>query len=454
MEEYLKVLQEQIRNKKARELVGEEIRNHITDQRDDYIREGMSSEEAMAAAVKEMGDPVVTGIELDRVHRPQTAWNMIILMGIISVLSIVLHGVIAVHNTDLGSDYFVNHITSVTVGFLLMILVYRLDYSFMARYARMIAALFLGFLYLAVFWFGIVINGAVLQISIGGYFYVSPIYLMYLYIPLYGAILYQYHGEGRKGIAKALIWMIIPCFIASRIPSLSLAVELFFMMAIILTIAVYKRWFAIPVKRFIVMLWSSIVILPMLFILYAFKSGLWIAQYQINRIHAFLDGRPKEINYLQNTISGFLRSSKVIGNSGKEVVGYLPSYNSDYIFTFISTYYGLFVAIVVTVILLFTISKIFSISLRQKNQLGMLMGVGCGLIFMTMTCFNIIETLGFLPITRTSLPFFSYGKTDMVVCYILVGIVLSVYRYKSILPARLKKGKRYKLAWNKNRIEI
>lgn len=452
MEEYINVLLEQIRNKKARDLVGEEIRNHITDQMEDNILNGMDKEEALAAAVKEMGDPVETGIALDRVHRPQTAWSMIILMGIISVLSILLHGVIASHNADLGSGYLKNHIMSVTVGFVLMILVYRLDYSFMTRYARTIATVFLIFFFL-IFRFCVRVDADDLQFSIGGYIQVSVIYLMYLYVPLYGAILYQYHGEGRKGIVKAFLWMIPPCLIAYKIPSLSLTVELFFMMAIVLTLAVYKSWYTIHIKRFIFTLWSFIVLSPIIIISYAINVGGFPA-YQIDRIKAFLSRENNDFNYMVKTISRYLSSSKIFGNSGQEVAGHLPSYNSDYIFTFISTYYGLFAAMVIVIILLFTVYKIFSIVFRQKNQLGMLMGFGCGLVFMIMTCFNVIETLGFFPLTRTSLPFFSYGVTEMVVCYILVGIVLSVYRYKSILPARLKKGKLYKVVLFNNKIEI
>lgn len=454
MEEYLKVLLEQIRSKKARDLVCEEIKNHITDQIDDNIQHGMNEEEAITAAVKEMGDPVEAGIALDRVHRPQTAWSLIVLMGIISLLSVILQSVIAVNNSELGDNYLMKHAVHVVLGFVMMIIVYRLDYSLMAKYAKIIAVFFLCFLFLKVFIFGIVINGVVSQISIAGYFNVSLIYIMYLYIPIYGAILYQFHGEGMKGIVKALIWMIIPCYIASRIPSLSLSLELFFMMSIILTMAVYKKWFLVHVKRFIFKFWSSIVILPIIFIFFGVKFG-WFAEYQIDRIRAFYGGKFNEqVNdqsYLSQTISSFLRSSKLLGSSGKEVAGYLPSYNSDYIISFISTYYGLIVAMLVVTVLLYIVYKIFTIALKQKNQLGMLMGSACGLVFMTMTCFNMIEMVGILPLTRTSLPFFSYGGTEMVVCYILIGIVLSVYRYQSILPARFKKAKLNKVVLVNNK---
>lgn len=68
---YLEQLEEQIRNRKAKAEVIEEIRNHIEDQAEFYEKEGMSAEEAIEQAVRQMGDPVEVGIEMDRIHRPK-----------------------------------------------------------------------------------------------------------------------------------------------------------------------------------------------------------------------------------------------------------------------------------------------------------------------------------------------------------------------------------------------
>ena len=84
-EEYLTILTDQIRCKMARGAVREEIRCHIEDQTAAFLSEGMEQAEAEEAAVREMGDPVETGNELNRIHRPRMAWGMI---GLIAVLSL------------------------------------------------------------------------------------------------------------------------------------------------------------------------------------------------------------------------------------------------------------------------------------------------------------------------------------------------------------------------------
>ena len=87
MEEYLKTLLEQIRCKKARNVVEEEIRGHLEEQIEEYQMAGMDPKEAEKAAVLDMGDPVQTGISLDGIHRPRISWKLVILIGVISLLS-------------------------------------------------------------------------------------------------------------------------------------------------------------------------------------------------------------------------------------------------------------------------------------------------------------------------------------------------------------------------------
>lgn len=63
----------------------------------------------------------------------------------------------------------------------------------------------------------------------------------------------------------------------------------------------------------------------------------------------------------------------------------------------------------------------------------MMMGYGCGMVFFVSVFWNVLVTLGLVFPTYTFLPFFSYGGVTMVVTYILLGIVLSIYRYKNVL---------------------
>ena len=96
--------------------------------------------------------------------------------------------------------------------------------------------------------------------------------------------------------------------------------------------------------------------------------------------------------------------------------------------------YGLLAAIIVCCLLAVLVVFIFSASLQQKNQLGLAMGCGCGMIFLMNLGANILINMRIVPTAWTFLPFLSAGGNNIVLCYVLVGIVLSIYRYKNIYP--------------------
>ena len=60
-----------------------------------------------------------------------------------------------------------------------------------------------------------------------------------------------------------------------------------------------------------------------------------LATYQMTRIRAFLSNSG-DANYITNHLRNFVASSKLLGNCGKEVIGAIPNYSSDYIFVTLS----------------------------------------------------------------------------------------------------------------------
>lgn len=81
--------------------------------------------------------------------------------------------------------------------------------------------------------------------------------------------------------------------------------------------------------------------------------------------------------------------------------------------------------------------------MKQKNQLGMMMGCGCGMIFLVSFLINVLENLGPFPPTTTFLPFLSAGGSYIIVSYGLIGIILSIYRYKNVYPQNVKVKMQY-----------
>ena len=116
------------------------------------------------------------------------------------------------------------------------------------------------------------------------------------------------------------------------------------------------------------------------------------------------------------------------------VTGKHQDYNADYILTYLSATYGIIAGIAACAMLVVLILAVFRTAVKQKNQLGMVMGCGCGMILLTSFLLNVLINVGALPTVMTFLPFLSAGGNYIVVCYAMLGIVLSVYKNKNIYP--------------------
>ena len=78
-DDYLNRVASQIRVKRAREPLIDELREHMECQREAYLAGGMDETEAQNRAIADMGDALLVGGELDRVHRPRTHWKGVII---------------------------------------------------------------------------------------------------------------------------------------------------------------------------------------------------------------------------------------------------------------------------------------------------------------------------------------------------------------------------------------
>lgn len=444
MEQYLEKLLSQIRCKKARPYIAEELKGHIECQIEDNMQEGMSHVEAERKAVEDMGDPIEVGISLDRIHKPRIAWGLLLLVSIISVLGIWVQQSIC-HQKDflnleeqqqmifqLYGDSFVE---LVVMGVVLMCVVYFLDYTRIAKWAKVIGLFIIAMGVLVVVgFFGTDINGVRYRVGFGA-FRVAAIPFMMLYVPIYGGILYKHRNGGWVDFIKAIVWLMIPVIITFAIPNVTAAGVMFISMLFQLTVAVSKGWFRIPVKRTLIGLWTAVLVLPVTIfgMMYSFHLLKW---YQEERIRSFLNGAGDGF-YITDTIRTLLKKVQWIGNSEVQVIGNLPEFNSDYIFTYVLSTYGMLAGLLIVLVLASLIFAIFGAVFRQKNQLGLIMGVGCGVLILVNMGINLLGAVGAIPPASSFLPFFSLGRDNILLCYVLVGIVLSIYRYKDVYPANV-----------------
>lgn len=433
LDEYLESVSEQIRCTKMRSSVTDELKNHILDQAEDYEQCGALPEEALERAIRDMGDPVETGVALDRIHRPQMNFGILGLIGIISLLCI---GFFYLMSRQISAQTMLpwhRQAMFICVGFALMLIVYRLDYSILERFGWKPAVLFFTLFVLGWYLFSRPVNGASHYIFPGG-FMISVSEAMLLYVPLFGAALYSFRKDGYLVLAKVLPLILLPVLFLWQTPDLSAAMILFCSLLLLFLFAVANDWYTIN-RTWVIGISAGILFLTPA----ALLGGIFFfgSSYQTERIRAFFNPG-SDADYIVRLVKRIQESSALMGSSERSVAlfanGPSSDFLTDYVLVSMCSIYGILLTIAIIAALFLIILKIFHISINQKNQLGRIIGVGCGLVFLVKTLGCVLVNLRLIPYVSISMPFLSYGGSGTLVSYILLGLVLSIYRYKNILP--------------------
>lgn len=448
LDEYLEAVSAQIRYTNIRPAVTEELKAHILDQAQVYEEDGMFPEEALNRAVRDMGDPIETGVALDRIHRPQMNWGIVAAIAVISILGIGI--LYAVNIFAQGVFPWQRQVSFVVLGFLLMLLVCRLDYSILGEFGWKSAICFLLCMFLSRIFFGFSIGGAdrwirILSINI------SVSEAMLLYVPLFGAALYSFRGEGYLVLFKILPLIILPSYFVYSMPDSSSAVILFTSLFCLFIFAVYKDWYRMHKKMILSVAGGIVFLSPPALLGYLYFFG---AEYQAARIRAFFT-QSGDVHFFVSLARNMRESSTLIGSSSQSMEFFTEHpatyFLTDYILVSMCGIYGTLLTMVILTALLSLVMKIFQISVKQKNQLGMIIGTGCGIVFLAKIIVSVLVNLQLIPYTSISMPFLSYGGSSIIVSYILLGLVLSIYRYKNILPSKneykTQPHRRVKITW-------
>lgn len=460
MEDYIDTLKGQIRDKNAKSFVANEIRSHIEEQADVYENGGLSRDDALEKAVKDMGDPVSVGINLDKIHRPHMEWRFLGYILFISVLSIVIHYLInrGMNPGQIGFSDFPRstsraHIMGILVSVILMLVVYRLDYTVLLGKSRIIGGIFLTVITLLSIPFGYYVNGVNGWIGIGSVS-VSVHAIFLLYLPIFAGILYEYRGKGKIAILWIFLWGIAP--IVSRLINgdWSVPFMLFMLIAelILIFLAIRKDWYLFSKKAVLIGFICVVIVMAAM----CFNKVMhfndyqrlrlenWMARYNIGNYVSDDNG----MNYINTMLKDVFANSNLIGRSDEavQIMTELPGYRDDLIVGSIAAYCGMLAVVGIIICLLVLSMYVFRISLKQKNNLGYIIGCACGITIAFQCVSNLMIVFGLLPMTGSFLPMISHGTSRNIVNYMLFGLILSIYRYKDIrkedmMKSVLAKGK-------------
>ncbi|MGZ5002493.1 MAG: FtsW/RodA/SpoVE family cell cycle protein [Chthoniobacterales bacterium] len=127
-----------------------------------------------------------------------------------------------------------------------------------------------------------------------------------------------------------------------------------------------------------------------------------------------------------------------LGN-GRQKMAYLPYAHTDFIFPMIGEELGLRVSLIVVFLFLVIIVCGMMIALHAKDRVGLLLGSGIVSLFALQAAINIGVTTALLPNKGLSLPFISYGGSNLVAYLFGIGLLISIYRQGVFEPGLNKK---------------
>jgi len=169
-------------------------------------------------------------------------------------------------------------------------------------------------------------------------------------------------------------------------------------------------------------------------------SFLWVFvfhDYQkarvLNFIHPMQDIRGTGYNAYQSMVavgSGqFL--GKGVGYGTQSRLKFLPEYQTDFIFAAYSEEWGFMGVLILFALYILFIFRILFNAMKGATNFEVLFGVGLAIIFISHFFVHIGMNIGVLPITGLTLPFMSYGGTNLLISFIGLGILMSMRRYST-----------------------
>lgn len=93
---------------------------------------------------------------------------------------------------------------------------------------------------------------------------------------------------------------------------------------------------------------------------------------------------------------------------------------------------GIVGAAAVLLIYLFILYQAYAITCAAAEGLGFCLGAAITLYFMVPFIFNILLTVGLMPVAGISIPFLSYGGTSQCLDFAMIGILLNISKYREV----------------------
>ncbi len=227
-----------------------------------------------------------------------------------------------------------------------------------------------------------------------------------------------------RTIAIAVLMVLTPFFLIAKQPDLGSAIMFLPLGAVLLFL-----W-GIPYRIFIIAGISLLVAAPL--------GWQFLKAYQRKRILVFLNPNLDPLGAGYTAV----QSKIAVGSGGLFGKGYMagtqsqlqfvPEHHTDFIFCVIGEEWGYAGALLVLSLYALLFRSAFQVMDGTTDIKAKLLIAGLVSIIFTQVFINMGMSFGLMPITGITLPFISYGGSSLLATTVGLGLILSIYKERSI----------------------
>jgi rod shape determining protein RodA len=339
---------------------------------------------------------------------------------LVTSLALTAFGILAVYiaGSDDREAYALNQSLGFVFGLAAAVPLTLMDYRRLKGYLPLLYGLTVVML-LAVLVMGISAKGAQRWIDIGPVQVQPSEFAKLLVVVVLAGYFSDHRLSGNMTFLKAVGILSLPGLLVFAQPDLGTALvfgAIFFVMAFVGGAKLYQL--------------GALVISTVAIAALSLKLGI-LEEYQIARLTAFLDPTGVTDDGYQVFQSKLAIGSGGITGKGIDAttlanLGFLPEDHTDFIFSNLAERTGFVGGLLLLGLFFVLVWRMLHVATVSRDRFGVLIAVGIATIFLFHIFVNIGMTMGLMPVTGIPLPFISYGRSNLVISVISLGLLQSV----------------------------
>lgn len=414
---FLNTVCDNIKYAPVRETIKTELKEHIIEEKQNYIDNGMNDLEAEQKAISNMGSPDQISQSFNKIYRKKLDWKLLLIFIILTAINILLFVSISMkQNNDIS--YIVRNISYIFIGLVLSFFIYFFNYISLKKFS-----------------IGIGIIGLLISI-INLYLYDTHNYeilnnlhinlnilSIFAYIIAFSSFINSINSIDNANKKNIIFISILSISSLVLLYLTNDTVLLYTLLAIYIILTATKLLHSSSKKIKIITLSLLCIIL-----LYAIFTVTISQPHLLKRMY----NNDIEISMMRER----LEKSKLIGeaNIPQDVnTDYYYLEFSNYSYIYIIEHYGKIVGLgIIIMLLLLSIKLIFNYK-QIKDKFGKFLILGLGSFIFIQMIFNLFTIIGIVNLGMVNLPFITHNNASIIVYMLTISLILSIYSRKDII---------------------